>query len=694
MQKVQTVRDELCRLFAKAKMPTNPALASEILKLSADEKSNVSDFAAVIRNDAALATRLLKTANTVEFAQLAPVTTIERAVTVMGINRVKTTALAFQLVTHLDRLGGVPFDMKMFWQHSLLRACLARSIAKSAVPERVEEAFLVGLLQECGVLLLVQLLGIEYASACQASLSPSAFYAVERASFPHTHVDAVAAMAFEWSLPPIIAVPLKRHHSAIRPKDEQLETDRLSAVGYFVGSLSFANNLKITSDDNQLRDFGVAVLGLDEHAWARVQQQATDEYQRVSPMFENVLPENIGVGDLLSAANTQLAEVASQGDQRVIDVQAEREALERQQERLKDSLCEYSERAAVDPLTNVLNGGAITEAARAAIAQNLDKRVSVGALFLDIDNFKLLNHTHGHSTGDRVLKSVAALLGQEAQQCGPVGRYGGEEFVILVCGQPAESTRQIGERIVKCVRRLDTTALGVPGPITCSIGAVWTDRVPFRSADELFAAASRLMNRAKQSGKDRCCFELRESWSRDIDAPLPSGNEATRTPPSESTGDGNGQPAQMEDMLALAKQLNDNETDAFVGIRKQERKNLVAPCTLHYFTGSGSELGAEAAATRNLSTGGAGLLAARPMLRGEPVEVVLDRGTSILFLAGLVAFCRCVDGAIHDIGVQFVSHSVTPIISGDAAEALKKHDWVDRALSAKLTGKLQCQASG
>ena len=62
MRKVQTVRNELRRLFAKAKLPTNPALASEILKLAADSKSNASDFAAVICNDAALATRLLKTA--------------------------------------------------------------------------------------------------------------------------------------------------------------------------------------------------------------------------------------------------------------------------------------------------------------------------------------------------------------------------------------------------------------------------------------------------------------------------------------------------------------------------------------------------------------------------------------------------------------------------------------------------------
>jgi len=66
------------------------------------------------------------------------------------------------------------------------------SIARDAAPERTEEAFLVGLLQECGVLLLVQVFGSTYASVCRSSLSPSAFYAVERETFPHTHVDAIA----------------------------------------------------------------------------------------------------------------------------------------------------------------------------------------------------------------------------------------------------------------------------------------------------------------------------------------------------------------------------------------------------------------------------------------------------------------------------------------------------------------------
>ena len=145
-----TLQDELRALFAKAKMPSSPALAARIIELAEDPDSTIEQFAEVIQTDAALATRLLRMCNSVAYAQRQQVTTIHRAVSLVGVNRVRTVSLGFQLVGHLDRLGGCPFDMKRFWQHSLLRACLAHEFAESVLPVCAEEAFLIGLLQDCG----------------------------------------------------------------------------------------------------------------------------------------------------------------------------------------------------------------------------------------------------------------------------------------------------------------------------------------------------------------------------------------------------------------------------------------------------------------------------------------------------------------------------------------------------------------
>ncbi len=119
-----TLQDEVRQLFAKAKMPSSPALAARILELAEDPDSTVDQFADLIQMDPALAARLLRMTNSAAFGQRQQVTTIQRAVSLLGINRVRTVSLGFQLVGHLGRLGGCPFDMKQFWQHSLLRACL------------------------------------------------------------------------------------------------------------------------------------------------------------------------------------------------------------------------------------------------------------------------------------------------------------------------------------------------------------------------------------------------------------------------------------------------------------------------------------------------------------------------------------------------------------------------------------------
>lgn len=707
------LKNQLCKLFTKAKMPSSPALAAQILTLIKDSKSNASDFGAVIRTDPGLVARLLKTANSAQFAQREPVTTCERAIMVLGMNRVKTISLGFQLVGHLDRLGGAPFDMKRFWQHSLLRACLARAIAQNVVPDHEEEAFLAGLLLDCGILLLVQTLGCGYASLYPSNLSPAAFYAVERETFPHTHVDAISVMASEWNLPKIIAVPLERHHERTPLGEEASEVDRLAAVSHFVGSLCFAGDRSMDREAESLREFGETVLGLDESVWSHVRDRAGVEYGQVSTLYGEVLPEDIDVADLLLEANDQLARVATDADRRVINIEAERNSIQQEQSRLANALREYRERAAMDPLTNVLNRGGLTDAARKAIGRNRDEGVSVGVFFIDLDNFKKLNDVYGHKVGDTVLKATAAVLDREIGPSGIVGRYGGEEFVALIQGLSADANRELAEHVVQQVRSIDTNAVGCSGNISCSLGAIWYDRVPVNSADELFAAADELMYKAKRGGKDCCCFDQHEAADsggqrddRDISASQdgrvrradqssggPHGGSYGLRPVPGQAGVRKVAGPRIEELIGIAKGLNAVEMDPFAGIRKQERKNVVMPCVVHYFPEFGTKTCSEPAVSRNLSTGGIGLLLTRAMARGEAVEVMLDKGTSKFFLAGMVAFCRQIEGTIHEVGVQFVAHSVKPIISGDISKALQRHDWVAQAVDAKRKGKLEPQVT-
>lgn len=677
-------------LFARAKMPTNPVLATRILELIRDPKSSSADFGSAIRTDAALSAKLLKTANSVHFAQRNPVTTVERAVTVIGLNRVKTVSLGFQLVEHLNKLDGAPFDMKLFWQQSLLRACLARALAERRIRERSEEAFLIALLQESGILLLVQILGFGYSSLYQSNLSPTAFFEVERETFAHTHVDAIAAMAEEWKLPEVIALPLERHHDRPRLSGFPSEIDRLSTISYFVGALRFTKDAGFCRDEESLREFGDAALRLDE-IWMDVEKSAIEEYQRLSTLYGDLLPEETDPTELLSEANYQLAQLAGETAQRVVDIQVEHDRIAREQRLLQNALRDYRQRAALDPLTNVLNRGALTDAARKTIERNLDGGGAIGILFIDLDDFKLLNDRNGHQAGDTVLKMVAAILGQVVGPHGTVGRYGGEEFIAILYGLSEKATRQMGARLLDAVRGLGWDELGVARRITCSIGGVWCNRVVVRSAEELFAIADAHMYRAKRQGKDRFYLQVLAGGG-EPDGYTGSAEAAAGLSPQQ-------RPVGCEEisqqrLIDVATRLNAEEAGQIVGIRKEERKKLVMPCTLHHLPESGEVVLREQAVSRNVSTGGMGLVIPRPMMRGEAVEVVLEKGDSKLFLAGLVAFCRPIHGSIHEVGIQFVTHSLSPVISEDLPRAIEEHDWIARAIEAKRQGELVTQQSG
>ena len=117
-------------------------------------------------------------------------------------------------------------------------------------------------------------------------------------------------------------------------------------------------------------------------------------------------------------------------------------------------------------------------------------------------------------------------------------------------------------------------------------------------------------------------------------------------------------------------------------MRKNERKALLTPCRLTVLVGATLELESESGYMRNISTGGVGVLTARSMLRGQPVEIALltDSGEPRLYIAGIVAFCRHAEGVIYEVGVQLFTHSRQAILSRDPISAIRNLDWVAQAL--------------
>ncbi len=124
-------------------------------------------------------------------------------------------------------------------------------------------------------------------------------------------------------------------------------------------------------------------------------------------------------------------------------------------------------------------------------------------LFLDIDDFKIINDTWGHPEGDLVLKALAAFLETHVRHADMICRYGGEEFVVLMPQSSAAQAFQLGERLREGIAATSIPLSQTKARITVSIGVATLE--PHMSGEDLVKTADAGLYQAKQSGKNRVC---------------------------------------------------------------------------------------------------------------------------------------------------------------------------------------------
>jgi diguanylate cyclase (GGDEF)-like protein len=161
--------------------------------------------------------------------------------------------------------------------------------------------------------------------------------------------------------------------------------------------------------------------------------------------------------------------------------------------------------ARTDAKTGLLNAIAWQREADAVLAAAVRHKQPLAVLLADVDHFKRVNDTHGHLVGDEVLRAIAAELASRVRDSDLVGRFGGEEFVVLAPRATAEEACRIAERL-----RLGTCVLQVPAGdavvgVTISIGVAALGEHG-QDLFELLAAADLALYQAKDAGRDRVCL--------------------------------------------------------------------------------------------------------------------------------------------------------------------------------------------
>jgi diguanylate cyclase (GGDEF)-like protein len=186
---------------------------------------------------------------------------------------------------------------------------------------------------------------------------------------------------------------------------------------------------------------------------------------------------------------------------RIIELENRNKRLQKKLEKL----------AREDSLTGFLNKKNIQERLEEELSRGKREDRPVSAVLLDIDNFKLINDTHGHGVGDQVILEIAGRLRGNIRRHDHIGRYGGDEILVLLWHAATEPLRIVGERLCRCVSQEPIPTHAGPLQVTVSVGGASSEKHPDISADDLLKAADQALYDAKHEGRNRVTIrEIRE----------------------------------------------------------------------------------------------------------------------------------------------------------------------------------------
>jgi two-component system cell cycle response regulator len=231
-----------------------------------------------------------------------------------------------------------------------------------------------------------------------------------------------------------------------------------------------------------------------------VRQKAREPYTYILLLTSKSLKEDLiegmesGADDyIIKPFDQHELKVRLRAGTRLVDLQAQllsaREALR--------------EQATKDALTRLWNRSSILEILQRELARGQRENVPVGVVMLDLDHFKTINDTYGHFAGDAVLKEAARRMLSTIRQYDSMGRYGGEEFLVLFPGCDKDSTLAKAERLRNHLASEPLLLTETTITLTASFGATTALPGVENDAESLIRTADEALYRAKKLGRNR-----------------------------------------------------------------------------------------------------------------------------------------------------------------------------------------------
>lgn len=204
------------KLGGSLALPSMPSILVRLREISGDPEAGVRDVAALISQDPPLCARTLRIVNSAHVGLRAPVSSIEHAAAVLGMDALRNLLLQAQLSNLFEQLGeGIRKDVGELWKHSILVGRIGHRLSQRVRGEMdANELELAGLLHDIGKFVLLELERGEYLGLVQrAGLEGRSVLELEREAFGFDHSDVGALLAARWNLPETVENCIALHHS-------------------------------------------------------------------------------------------------------------------------------------------------------------------------------------------------------------------------------------------------------------------------------------------------------------------------------------------------------------------------------------------------------------------------------------------------------------------------------------------------
>ena len=479
-------------------LPSPPAVASRIIELSSCNSSTLGDVADAVGIDPALSAKLLRMANSPLYARQRKVENLRQAITLFGIEGTLNIALSFSLKQSGNSSSNSGLDYNMYWKRSLASALLCQEFGQRFGDASKDSLFLLGLLQDIGVLALDKASPDLYKRLDKSQTSHDLLCECELNELGTDHSKVGAWLLGEWNIPDAIIAPISNSHLALNEEtvSDVEDISKCVAASCLMADIFVAEDVEsaIFNSINRVEK----VIKLDRDVYQSIIENVSTNFALMAGMFDielgdKALLESIQeqAKDILILRNLSKIRDIGNGPGNKGNMSSgkkEPEIISRH-----------------DPLTGLFNRRHFDHCIRQEFENTKKYEWPLGLIFVDLDHFKSVNDNYGYSAGDEVLTHSAKLLTDCMRDTDIVSRYGGEEFTILLPGIDKHGTEIACQRIIEWFRENPAKLkCGETIKLTVSVGAaVYYGEKFYKDWSQLISNADEALYHAKQIGRDQ-----------------------------------------------------------------------------------------------------------------------------------------------------------------------------------------------